>query len=346
MESEARRLCDLGKEFLDRGEPEEALRCYERAIDVDPDNPDAWCGRGKASYDLGRLERADRDFRRALRLARGELADAKTGKPGVRRWWSDAKTRPYLKALHGHGLCRFWLGSYEDAARIFRRLLKLAPTDPLDVRFLVGETYLRMGRIERAVRELARAEDDPDALYNLGLALFYAGDFPGSVNAFRRGIFANLYLPALVCERPQREDLGGKGGDDDGDRDDDRDDDKDDAPAHPTDAGAHPKGLDSEDAASDYVDRCGDLWFGRPVLQRWLDGIRNHPTVAGDVERHLAHLKALAGGTLSAGDRARIEGENTTLRSGDRRDATDRKVAADVLAAVFALPPEKKPGKA
>ena len=58
MESEARKLCDLGKEYLDRGEPEEALRCYERAIDVEPDNADAWCGRGKASYDLGRLERA------------------------------------------------------------------------------------------------------------------------------------------------------------------------------------------------------------------------------------------------------------------------------------------------
>src|SRR5947207_14734586 len=42
MESEARKLCDLGKEFLDRGETEEALRCYERAIDVDPDSPDGW----------------------------------------------------------------------------------------------------------------------------------------------------------------------------------------------------------------------------------------------------------------------------------------------------------------
>ena len=198
MESEARKLCDMGREFLDRGEPEEALRCYERAIDVEPENPDAWCGRGKAAYDLGRLERADRDFRRALRYAQRELGDVhgssgSSPEKSTRRWWADASTRPYLRALHGHGLCRFWLGAYEDAAKVFRKLLRLAPTDPLDVRFLVGETYLRMGRIERAVAELEKVEDDPDALYNLGLARFYQGDFPASVNAFRRGFFANLH---------------------------------------------------------------------------------------------------------------------------------------------------------
>lgn len=349
MESEARKFCDLGKEFLDRGEPEEALRCYERAIDVDPDNPDAWCGRGKAAYDLGRLERADRDFRRAMRLASRDLKSPRTsrasGRPNARRWWADAATRPYLRALHGHGLCRFWLGSYDDAARIFRKLLKLAPTDPLDVRFLIGETYLRMGRIERAIRELERVEDDPDALYNLGLARFFLGDFSGSVNAFRRGVFANLYLPAMLTETPQpdlgdvpSEDAHGEGSEksEDGTSDGGRTVD------HPTDSGTHPKGLDSEAAAHDYVDRCGDFWFGRPVIQRWLGGIRSHATVEAEVERHLQQLKALQSPTLSAGERARLEGENTTLRTSTRLAAADRKIAADVLGDVFVLPPGEK----
>ena len=356
MESEARKFCDLGKEFLDRGEPEEALRCYERAIDVDPENPDAWCGRGKASYDLGRLERADRDFRKAIRLARRELRSTRTtgsrGAKSVRRWWADAATRPYLRALHGHGLCRFWLGSYDDAARIFRKLLRLAPTDPLDVRFLVGETYLRMGRIERAVRELERVEDDPDALYNLGLARFYAGDFPGSVNAFRRGFFANLWLPPMLAEKPgpeidvpeaadgaippgvgagaEKDDLEGL------------------LPDPPSDPGTHPDGLDTYHAAHDYLDRCGDFWIGRPILQRWLDGIREHPVVQADVAKHTVQVKALASKdetkALTAGERARIEGENTSLRDALRLVATDREVAKDVLATVFALPPERPAG--
>jgi tetratricopeptide (TPR) repeat protein len=326
MESEARKLCDMGREFLDRGEPEEALRCYERAIDVDPENPDAWCGRGKAAYDLGRLERADRDFRRALRFAQRELEGG--SKRQGRRWWSDPSTRPYLRALHGHGLCRFWLGAYEDAAKVFRRLLKLAPTDPLDVRFLVGETYLRMGRIERAVRELAAVEDDPDALYNLGLARFYQGDFAGSVNAFRRGFFANLHLPRMLVEAE-----ASPGSDDDKPPPSA----KDEHGEVPSDAGTHPKGLDGEAAANDYVDRCGDFWFGRPVLQRWLWGVHEHPIVKDDIRKHLDQLKVLGGEGLSTGDRARLEGANASLRSAERLARTDGEIAKAVLERVFVL---------
>jgi hypothetical protein len=248
------------------------------------------------------------------------------------------------------------------------------------VRFLVGETYLRMGRIERAVQELEYAEDDPDALYNLGLARFYQGDFPGSVNAFRRALFANLHLPSMLAETPidhgdERDEDKPKGtkGDksdsktearadeaprpkaessssssskkrrarDDDERDDDEDDQGKPRLEVPTDPGTHPKGLDSEGAAHDYVDRCGDFWFGRPVLQRWLKDIAEHPTVADDVRRHLRHLRALNADDVKAGDRARIEGENTALRSAARLATADRKIAGEVLARVFVLPPEK-----
>jgi tetratricopeptide (TPR) repeat protein len=341
MKNEAQKFCDLGKQFLDRGEPEEALRCYERAIDVDPENPDAWCGRGKAAYDMGRLERADRDYKRALRLAARELGDTK--KP--RRWWADSTTRPYLRALHGHGLCRFWLGMYEDAAKTFRRLLRLAPTDPLDVRFLVGETYLRMGRIERAIHELERAEDDTDALFNLGLARFYSGDFVGSVNAFRRGIFANLHLEPLLSETPApRVDGDGDSGEDEagnakGERVARSEPKESKRREVPTDSGTHPKGLDSDAAANDYVDRCGDLWFGRPVVQRWLHEIAEHATVKEDLAKHLEQLHALSGEKITHGERARIEGQNTTLRSGERLSGTDRAIAADILSRIFVLPP-------
>lgn len=326
MDSEARKFCDLGKECLEDGKPEEAFNWYERAIDVDPESSDAWCGRGKASYDMGRLERADRDFRRAIRFAKRTLPPERNG---TRRWWSDPATRPYLRAVHGHGLCLFWLGAYEDAAKVFRRLLKLAPIDPLDVKFLVGETYLRLGRIERAIRELEPIEDDPDALYNLGLAKFYAGDFPGSVSAFRRGFFANLHLPPILCEKPSV--TAG---------DDDEEGGRKKREELPSDQGTHPKGLDGEGAAHDYVDRCGDFWFGRPVVQRWLDGIRSHPLVTLEIEKHLHHLRQLQSKDLAAGARAQIEGENTTLRSLERIASTDRGIAADVLAKVFALPPE------
>jgi len=300
--------CRLGAEHLEKGEPEEALEWYERALSVDPEFADAWCGRGKAYYDLGRLERADRAFRRGLGCARRNMA--RLG--GAPRWWADENTRPYLRALHGRGLCRFWMAHYEEAARLFRRLLRLAPGDPLDVRFLLGETYFRMGEVDRAIREWREVGDDPDALYNLGLAYFYREELTRSVNSFRRGIFENLFLVARITNSEI-------------------------VPNVPTYEGTHTKGLDHEYAAFDYLDRCGDLWRGRPVLCRWLRGIYEHKLVRDDIRRHVEHLRRLVGTELTPGERARLEGENTALRSEERLRINDAEIARDVFSGLFRI---------
>jgi len=306
MSDEIDKFCTLGAQHLDRGEPEEALQWYERALAMDPENAVAWCGRGKACYDLGRLERADRDFRKALRYSRRQLE----ARDRPNRWWADESTRPYLRALHGRGLCRFWLAAYDDAARMFRRLLRLAPGDPLDVRFLLGETYFRMGEVDRAIREWQGVGDDPDALYNLGLAYFYRGEFARSVGAFRRAIFENLFLVARLTNAEIMSDV-------------------------PSYSGTHYKGLDNEHAAVDYLDRCGDLWRGRPLLGRWLRSIYEHKTVRADVKRHVQHLRSLVKPDLGPGERARLEGENTALRSEIRLSTSDRDIARELCERLF-----------
>ncbi len=46
--------------------------------------------------------------------------------------------RPFLRCLHGYGLCLWRLGRVEEAAAAFERLLWLNPTDDQGVRFLIG----------------------------------------------------------------------------------------------------------------------------------------------------------------------------------------------------------------
>jgi tetratricopeptide (TPR) repeat protein len=310
MPDESQNFCDLGAEHLERGEPEEALQWYDRAIKEDPDNPDAWSGRGKACYDLGQLERADRCFRRALRYLEQQIEARPRPRGWARGWWKDEVTQRYLKTLHWRGLCRFWLGVYEDAARLFRKILKLAPSDPLDVRFLLGETYFRMGDLDRAIAEFERGGDDPDAFFNTGLAWFYKGDFVRSTNAFRRGFFENVHLAARLAGVPAPADV----------------------PSH---RGLHPRGLDTEDAARDYSERCGDLWMGRPLLTNWLRGLYEHPVVQDDLGKHVSLLRELQVEDLPPGDRARLEGRDAMLRSSERLAKSDPRITSDVMRQVF-----------
>ena len=53
--------------------------------------------------------------------------------------WGHIDNRPFLRCLHGHGLCLWRLGRWDEAVRVFERMLWLNPWDNQGVRFLVDE---------------------------------------------------------------------------------------------------------------------------------------------------------------------------------------------------------------
>ena len=55
------------KKELDSGHPDRALRLFDEAIRLDPKNPDAYVGRGRAYVELGQTQRAIQDFDEAIR---------------------------------------------------------------------------------------------------------------------------------------------------------------------------------------------------------------------------------------------------------------------------------------
>ncbi len=57
--------------------------------------------------------------------------------------WGLIDNRPFLRCMHGYGLCLWRLGRFDEAERIFRRLLWLNPSDNQGVRFLLDDL---MGR--------------------------------------------------------------------------------------------------------------------------------------------------------------------------------------------------------
>jgi tetratricopeptide (TPR) repeat protein len=53
--------------------------------------------------------------------------------------WSLIDNRPFLRCMHGYGLCLWRLGRFEEAERVFDRMLWLNPSDNQGVRFLLDE---------------------------------------------------------------------------------------------------------------------------------------------------------------------------------------------------------------
>lgn len=49
--------------------------------------------------------------------------------------WSALYNRPYLRCLHGYGLCLWRLGRRDEAIAVFERILALNPNDNQGARF-------------------------------------------------------------------------------------------------------------------------------------------------------------------------------------------------------------------
>jgi hypothetical protein len=57
--------------------------------------------------------------------------------------WGYIDNRPFLRCLHGFGLCLWRLERFEEAERVFERMLWLNPSDNQGVRFLIDDVRAR-----------------------------------------------------------------------------------------------------------------------------------------------------------------------------------------------------------
>jgi tetratricopeptide (TPR) repeat protein len=53
--------------------------------------------------------------------------------------WHFIDNRPFLRCMHGYGLCLWRLGRFDEAARVFERMLWLNPSDNQGARFLIDD---------------------------------------------------------------------------------------------------------------------------------------------------------------------------------------------------------------
>jgi hypothetical protein len=57
--------------------------------------------------------------------------------------WGWIDNRPFLRCMHGFGLCLWRLGRFDEAGFIFDRMLWLNPSDNQGVRFLIDDIHAK-----------------------------------------------------------------------------------------------------------------------------------------------------------------------------------------------------------
>jgi len=236
---EAEREFEVGMEHWWVGDRVSACRHYRRALKIDPGHTDAHNHLGIYHFDRGRFKDAEREFDAAIESGAHDLA-----RDGGLIEWSQLKNRPYLRALANRALCHHRRSEWREAARIHELLLTYNPRDNQGIRYLLGEDYHRLLRLDEAIELYERALDEPDVCYNLALALHQARHEQRAGTALLRAFAANRYVPPMLLGEPW-------------------------TPVE----GFHGTNTAEPEWAEAYVERTGDLWRSVPgsaaFLRKW-----------------------------------------------------------------------------
>lgn len=132
-----RYLFDQGMEWRWAGYDREAEAYYKETLRLDPGHADAWVHVGNIRLDEGHVREALPLYERAEAAA----LERTIGDPDQypMPYWGDLDSRPFMRALHGQGLCFYRLGRTQEARQVFERMLELNPNDNQGARFLLHD---------------------------------------------------------------------------------------------------------------------------------------------------------------------------------------------------------------
>ena len=158
-------LGEQGNLWVAGSDYEEAITSYDNALEIKPDNHEAWYNRGIALFNLGRIEEAIASYDQALKI-KPDDADA---------WYN-------------RGIALDDLGRIEEAITSYDQALKIKPDDA-DAWCFRGITLGNLGRIEEAIASFDHAlkikpdDDNHKAWNNRGVMLGKLGRYEEAITS-------------------------------------------------------------------------------------------------------------------------------------------------------------------
>ncbi len=170
----------LWVKFFNQGVPlfneqkyEQALKHFNTAVIIDPENPEGYKERGTCYLQMGKKKEAINDLNIVIE------AD-----PEVK----DLTTRINLASIY------FMDRNYDKAVPLYETVLKHDPENILAISKL-ALIYQEQGKSERAIelyeKVLKTKKDDPDLWFNLGILYFQMERFQDAVKSFNKVVELN-----------------------------------------------------------------------------------------------------------------------------------------------------------
>ncbi len=186
----------MGKEY------EQAIASYDKALEIKPDDHDAWNYRGVALDDLGRFAEAIASYDKALEIKPDDheawynrgfaLDDLGRFAEAIASYDKALEIKPDdHEAWYGRGFALGNLGRFAEAIASFDRALEIKP-DYHEAWNNRGIALGNLGRFEEEIASFDKAlefkPDDHQAWYNRGFALDDLGRFEEAIASYDRAL--------------------------------------------------------------------------------------------------------------------------------------------------------------
>jgi tetratricopeptide (TPR) repeat protein len=193
---------NLGNALFQKGNVDEAIVQYQKALQIDPDNARVHGNLGNALLKKGNVDEAIAHFQRALQIdpdsveAHNNLGNAllKEGNvdEAIVQYQKALQINPdYAKAHYNLGCALFQKGNVDEAIEHFQRALQINP-DSMEAHYNLSCALLQKGNVDEAIVQYQKAlqiePDDEESHINLGNALIQKGNVDKAIVHYQKAL--------------------------------------------------------------------------------------------------------------------------------------------------------------
>ncbi|MBN1907145.1 MAG: tetratricopeptide repeat protein [Deltaproteobacteria bacterium] len=170
-----------GLYYLKKGQNDDAVAAFNKAIEINPGNIEAYVSRGITYYLQGKNDKAISDFNKAIEI-----------------------NPEFVVAYQNRGHVYSSTGNYEKALSDYSKVISLKPDDPI-IYNMRGILYLKQGKTKNAIADYNKAiEINPEftvAYQNRGYAYYLMGKDYKAISDYNKAIESNPENPKTYVLR-------------------------------------------------------------------------------------------------------------------------------------------------